>query len=128
MHDFIGLIFYVFRRAIPPALIGLAAGAALLVPLDRTSRGDSASVVLPGRAGRGHAYGPHGGRDTNAHSAPPVFGLLGGVERLCPSGLAESSVEYCHASPPGSAAPFVGETVSAVVLDAGCGSGRVVFN
>ena len=35
MHDFIGLIFYMFRRAVPPALIGLDAGAALLVPLNR---------------------------------------------------------------------------------------------
>ena len=42
MHDFIGLIFYVFRRAIPPALIGLAAGAALLVPLDRRRRREGA--------------------------------------------------------------------------------------
>jgi len=42
MHDFIGLIFYVFRRAIPPALIGLAAGAALLVPLNRKRRREEA--------------------------------------------------------------------------------------
>ena len=31
MHDFIGTIFYIFRNAIPLALIGLAAGAVILV-------------------------------------------------------------------------------------------------
>ena len=42
MHDFIALIFYMFRRAVPPALIGLAVGAALLVPLNRKRRRDGA--------------------------------------------------------------------------------------
>lgn len=54
MHDFIGLIFYEFRRAVPPALIGLAAGAALLVPLNRKRRqegvcfprGQAAAILL----------------------------------------------------------------------------------
>ena len=54
MHDFIGLIFYMFRRAVPPALIGLAAGAALLVPLNRKCRregmhfprGQAAAILL----------------------------------------------------------------------------------
>lgn len=54
MHDFIGLIFYMFRRAVPPALIGLAAGAALLVPLNRKRlregarfpRGQAAAILL----------------------------------------------------------------------------------
>lgn len=54
MHDFIGLIFYMFRRAVPPALIGLAAGAALLVPLKRKRlregarfpRGQAAAILL----------------------------------------------------------------------------------
>lgn len=54
MHDFIGLIFYIFRRAIPPALMGLAAGAALLVPLNRKCRregtrfpkGQAAAILL----------------------------------------------------------------------------------
>ena len=38
MHDFIGTIFYVFERAIPLALIGLAAGAAILFILSRKYR------------------------------------------------------------------------------------------
>ncbi len=42
MHDFIALIFYMFRRAVPPALIGLAVGAALLVPLNRKRRREEA--------------------------------------------------------------------------------------
>lgn len=42
MHDFIALIFYMFRRAVPPALIGLAVGAALLVPLNRKRRREGA--------------------------------------------------------------------------------------
>ncbi len=54
MHDFIGLIFYMFRRAVPPALIGLAAGAALLVPLNRKRpregarfpKGQAAAILL----------------------------------------------------------------------------------
>ena len=54
MHDFIGLIFYIFRRAIPLALMGLAAGAALLVPLNRKCRreggrfpkGQAAAILL----------------------------------------------------------------------------------
>lgn len=40
MHDFISTTFYVFRRAIPFALVGLAAGAALLVFLNRKYRRD----------------------------------------------------------------------------------------
>ena len=54
MHDFIGLIFYMFRRAVPPALIGLDAGAALLVPLNRRRlregarfpRGQAVAILL----------------------------------------------------------------------------------
>lgn len=54
MHDFIGLIFYIFRRAIPLALMGSAAGAALLVPLNRKCRregtrfpkGQAAAILL----------------------------------------------------------------------------------
>lgn len=54
MHDFIALIFYMFRRAVPPALIGLDAGAALLVPLNRRRRreggcfprGQAAAILL----------------------------------------------------------------------------------
>lgn len=38
MHDFIGTIFYYFRNAIPLALIGLAAGAVILVMLDLKCR------------------------------------------------------------------------------------------
>ena len=38
MHDFIGTIFYIFRNAIPLALIGLAAGAVILVMLDLKCR------------------------------------------------------------------------------------------
>jgi glycopeptide antibiotics resistance protein len=38
MHDFIRTIFYLFRQAIPPALIGLAIGAVLLVLLNRKYR------------------------------------------------------------------------------------------
>ena len=38
MHDFIHTIFYWFRQAIPPALIGLAIGAVLLVLLNRKYR------------------------------------------------------------------------------------------
>lgn len=38
MHDFISTIFYTFRQAIPPALIGLAAGVVLLVLLNRKRR------------------------------------------------------------------------------------------
>lgn len=34
MHDFIGVIFYYFRQAVPTALAGLAAGAALVAALD----------------------------------------------------------------------------------------------
>lgn len=40
MHDFISIIFYTFRQAIPPALIGLAAGVVLLVLLNRKRRQD----------------------------------------------------------------------------------------
>lgn len=54
VHDFITLIFYVFRRAIPFALIGLAAGAAILILLNRKHRregvpfpkGQAAAVLL----------------------------------------------------------------------------------
>lgn len=54
MHDFIGTIFSVFRRAIPFALTGLAAGAALLVLLNRKcrregtrfSKGQAAALLL----------------------------------------------------------------------------------
>lgn len=54
MHDFISLIFYVFRRAIPPALIGLAVGAGLLVLLNWKCRkkgipfpkGQAAAILL----------------------------------------------------------------------------------
>lgn len=42
VHDFITLIFYVFRRAIPFALIGLAAGAAILILLNRKHRREGA--------------------------------------------------------------------------------------
>lgn len=38
MHDFIGTIFYFFRNAIPLALIGLAAGAVILVMLNLKCR------------------------------------------------------------------------------------------
>ena len=38
MHDFIRTIFYLFRQAIPPALIGLAIGAVLLVLLNQKYR------------------------------------------------------------------------------------------
>ncbi len=40
MHDFISTIFYIFRRAIPFALIGLAAGIVILVLLNRKRRRD----------------------------------------------------------------------------------------
>ena len=54
MHDFIRTIFYWFRQAIPPALIGLAIGAVLLVLLNRKYRqkgiqlpkGQAAAVLL----------------------------------------------------------------------------------
>ena len=38
MHDFVSLIFYVFRRAIPPALICLTFGVVLLVLVNRKFR------------------------------------------------------------------------------------------
>ncbi len=38
MHDFIRTIFYLFRRSIPPALIGLAIGTVFLVLLNRKHR------------------------------------------------------------------------------------------
>ena len=38
VHDFIGTIFYFFRNAIPLALIGLAAGAVILVMLNLKCR------------------------------------------------------------------------------------------
>lgn len=38
MHDFINTIFYLFRQAIPPALIGLVIGVVLLVLLNRKCR------------------------------------------------------------------------------------------
>ncbi len=54
MHDFISTVFSIFRQAIPPALIGLAAGAVLLVLLNRkhrqdgahSSKGQAAAVLL----------------------------------------------------------------------------------
>ena len=56
MHDFIGLIFYMFRRAVPPALIGLAVGAALLVPLNRKRRREApAEDVLESLNHKGYA-------------------------------------------------------------------------
>lgn len=44
MHDFIGTIFYVFKQAIPPALIGLAIGAVLLVLLNRKHRQEGMQI------------------------------------------------------------------------------------
>lgn len=38
MHDFIGTIFHVFRRAVPFAVVALAAGVVLLVLLNRNCR------------------------------------------------------------------------------------------
>ena len=49
MHDFIGTIFHVFRRAIPFALAGLAVGAALLIVLARKGRRDGKPLSV-GRA------------------------------------------------------------------------------
>lgn len=54
MHDFIITVFYLFRQAIPFALIGLAAGAVLLILLNWTRRragkhfpkGQAAAVLL----------------------------------------------------------------------------------
>lgn len=40
MHDFISTVFSIFRQAIPPALIGLAAGVVLLILLNRKHRRD----------------------------------------------------------------------------------------
>ena len=42
MHDFISTVFYIFRQAIPLALIGLAVGVVLLVLLNRKPRQDGA--------------------------------------------------------------------------------------
>lgn len=42
MHDFISTIFYIFRRAIPFALIGLVVGIAILVLLNRKRRQNGA--------------------------------------------------------------------------------------
>lgn len=47
MHDFIGTIFYVLRNAVPFALIGLAAGIALLV----FTLSDDRDVELRGGSG-----------------------------------------------------------------------------
>jgi len=54
MYDFIRAVFYEFRQAIPPALIGLAAGVMLLAILNRKRRrngtafpkGQAAAVLL----------------------------------------------------------------------------------
>ena len=54
MHDFVSLIFYVFRRAIPPALICLTFGVVLLVLVNRKFRregmpfpkGQAAAILL----------------------------------------------------------------------------------
>lgn len=54
MHDFIGTLFYLFRKAIPPALIALAIGAIFLILLSRKhrragtlfSKGQAVSVLL----------------------------------------------------------------------------------
>ena len=54
MHDFIRTISVLFRQAIPPALIGLAIGAVLLILLNRKrrqqgaqfSKGQAAAILL----------------------------------------------------------------------------------
>ncbi len=54
MHDFIGVIFYYFRQAVPTALAGLAAGAALVAALAwkrrregrRFPKGQAAAILL----------------------------------------------------------------------------------
>ena len=54
MHDFIRYIFYNFREAIPPALIGLAIGVVLLVLLNwkhrqertRLPKGQAVAILL----------------------------------------------------------------------------------
>lgn len=91
MHDFIGTIFYFFRNAIPLALIGLAAGAVILVMLNLKCRREgkcfperascrlSPSVVLLGWACCHHFNEPYGWY-ANGRPAPSLFGVLGGVE------------------------------------------------
>ena len=134
MHDFIALIFYMFRRAVPPALIGLAVGAALLVPLNRKRRreearfprGQAAAILLllcylGGLASVTFMNRMESGMGIGIQLRP--FLAFWEAECLYPPGLAKSPAECCHVPPPGRAAPSVCETVSAVVLDAGGGSG-----